>query len=128
MSLEPIQFRLVQVLVAIDRLLQSPRPGPIFIVHYGVVNLIALGIKDLGRTARDNALASCVCAGCCGRLELRARRRQPARRALCPRPQVMRCGLYQRPEPPRGVGVLLPATWLDAALLGSLLRSCLLCR
>ena len=72
------------------------------------------------QTARDNALASCVCAGCCGCLELRARRRRPDRRAVfCPRPQVRRRGLYQRPEPARGVGVRMPATWLDAAQPGS---------
>ena len=49
MSLEPIQFRLAQVSVAIDRPLQSPRPGPVIIINYGVVNLLALGIKELGR-------------------------------------------------------------------------------
>ena len=53
-------------------------------------------------------------------MELRARRRRPDRRAVfCPPPQVSRRGLYQRPEPPRGVGVRLPATWLDAAQPGS---------
>ncbi len=46
MSLKRIPVRLGQVSVAIDRPLQSPRPGPI---HYGEVNLLALGIEELGR-------------------------------------------------------------------------------
>ena len=56
MSLEPIQFRLVQVSVAIDRPLQSPRPAPIFIIHYGEVNLLALGIEELGRDKRPGIM------------------------------------------------------------------------
>ena len=49
LSLEPIQVCLRQVSVAIDCPLQPPRPGPIGIIHYGVENLLALGIEELGR-------------------------------------------------------------------------------
>jgi hypothetical protein len=49
LSLEPIQVRLGQVSVAIDRPLQPAFPGPIGIIHYGVENLLSLGIQQLGR-------------------------------------------------------------------------------
>ena len=67
LSLEPIQVCLRQVSVAIDCPLQPPRPGPISIIHYGVENLLALGIEELGRDG-DNPPTSCDCAGCCGRV------------------------------------------------------------
>ena len=49
LSLERIQVSLGQFSVAIDCPLQPPRPGPIDIIHYGVENLLALGIEELGR-------------------------------------------------------------------------------
>ncbi len=56
LSLERIQVSLRKVSVAIDRPLQLPRPGPIGIIHYGVENLLALGIQQLGR---DKVLTNC---------------------------------------------------------------------
>ena len=35
--------------MVIDRLLQPPCPGPVVIIHDGVVNLLALAIEELGR-------------------------------------------------------------------------------
>ena len=48
-SLERVQVRLRQVSVAIDCPLQPPRPGSIIIILYGVENLVALRIEELGR-------------------------------------------------------------------------------
>ena len=56
LSLEPIQVSLRQVSVAIDRPLQPPRPGPISIIHYGVENLLALAIEELGRDKRPGIM------------------------------------------------------------------------
>ena len=49
LSLEPIQVRLSQIPMVIDRPLQPPCPGPVVIIHDGVVNLLALAIEELGR-------------------------------------------------------------------------------